>query len=299
MTRAAAAPPLAPAAVSAGSWQARLIDRFAARLEASDVVFGHGANNAADEAFRLVTDAADLGARRLERLLARRIEERVPVPYLTGVAWFAGMPFASRPGVMIPRSPIGEVLAQGARPWLAAPPRRVLDLCCGGGALGIVAARVFPTAGVDLVDADADALALARHNARRFGPRIAARVRVVASDLFTALGERRYDLVLCNPPYVPTAELDAAPPEFQHEPRRGLWGGPDGLAVWRRVVEDHADHLTASGVLVGEAGNVSRAFDERFPQLRAIWLDLPNAEPQADGGFGVFVSGGDFGRPVT
>ena len=272
-----------------------LIDEFAATLAGADVVFGHGMDNAADEAFRLVTGflcgrELDHGAEReLRRLLRRRIDDRVPTAHLVGEAWFHGLRLAVEPGVMIPRSPIAEVLADGVRPWLAAPPRRILDLCCGCGAIGIAAAHVFADARVDLVDDDAAALRVARDNARRAGAGVAARLDVIASDLFAGLGGRRYDLILCNPPYVPTAALNAAAAEFRNEPRHGLDGGADGLAVWRRIRAGMDAHLSAGGVLVGEVGNWARAFDAAFPELGAVWLELPGAEAQADGGFGVFV----------
>ena len=272
----------------ADDWRAAAVEKAAARLLHANVAFGHGTDNARDEAFRLVAHAGD--AAELEALLCRRIEQRVPLPYLTGAARFAGMRLAAGPGVVIPRSPIAEVLATGVRPWLAQTPRRVLDLCCGGGALGLAAARTFPQAMIDLAEVDAAALGLARANTARLGEAVARRVRVMRSDLFAALAGTRYDLILCNPPYVPTAELDAAPAEFHHEPRFGLDGGADGLAVWRRIVPQLDAHLTAAGVLVGEAGNIGQAFDRAFPELRAIWLDLADAEPQADGGYGVFVT---------
>lgn len=267
-----------------------MIGRVAAALAKADVVFGHGTDNARDEAYRLVTDLTAPSAPRLEALLAERIDHRVPAPYLTGAAWLGGMRFVVRRGVVIPRSPIAAALATGLRPWLARTPRLVLDLCCGSGAIGLVAAYTFPDAEIHLVDNDCNAIALARENAARVAGSNGNRVRVIQSDLFAALGGRRYDLVLCNPPYVPTAELDAAPPEFHHEPRLGLHGGPDGLAVWRRIVPQLDAHLTSGGVLVGEAGNIGEAFDRAFPQLGAVWLQLDASEPQADGGFGVFVS---------
>lgn len=239
---------------------------------------------------RLVADSGALAQPELQTLLAKRIHDRVPVPYLTGAAWLAGIRFVVRSGVVIPRSPIAQVLTGGLRPWLSQPPRRVLDLCCGSGALGLVAARVFASAEVDLVDVNPVAVAIAQENAASAGASISSRIRVIESDLFAALASERYDLVLCNPPYVPSAELDAAPPEFHHEPRRGLDGGADGLALWRRIVGQLDVHLRRGGVLLGEAGNVGEAFDRAFPELGAVWLDLDAAEPQADGGFGVFVS---------
>ena len=271
------------------SGEAVLIERVASALADADVAFGHGTDNPRDEAYRLVTDLHAPSAPRLDALLAKRIDDRVPVPYLTGTAWLGGLRFAVRRGVVIPRSPIAGALAAGLQPWLARAPRQVLDLCCGSGAIGLVAARAFPDAEVDLADNAPDAIAAAKENANRLAGS-GGRVRVIESDLFAALGGRRYDLVLCNPPYVPTAALDAAPPEFHHEPRLGLHGGPDGLAVWRRIVPQLDAHLTRAGVLVGEAGNIGAAFDRAFPQLGAVWLHLDAAEPQADGGFGVFVS---------
>ena len=270
--------------------QDALIEQAAAALASADVAFGHGTDNARDEAIRLVADSGALAQPELQTLLARRIHDRVPVPYLTGAAWLAGIRFAVRFGVVIPRSPIAQALTGGLHPWLSRPPRRVLDLCCGSGALGLVAARVFASAEVDLVDVNAVAVAIAQENAASAGASISNRIRVIESDLFAALDGERYDLVLCNPPYVPTAELDAAPPEFHHEPRHGLDGGADGLALWRRIVGQLDVHLGRGGVLLGEAGNVGEAFDRAFPELGAVWLELEAAEPQADGGFGVFVS---------
>ena len=269
---------------------AALVEQAATALAGAELAFGHGTNNAFDEAVRLVADSGARTKPALRALLAKRIDDRVPVPYLTGVAWLGGVRFAIRAGVVIPRSPLAQALTSGLRPWLAKPPRRVLDLCCGSGALGLVAAHMFPDAEVDLVDADATAIAVAKENAANVGAAIANRIRVIESDLFAALNGRRYDLILCNPPYVPTGELDAAPPEFHHEPRHGLDGGVDGLAVWRRIVPQLQAHLRRGGVLLGEAGNNGQAFDRAFPQLRAVWLDLNAAEPQAEGGFGVFVS---------
>lgn len=274
---------------------ADLIAQYARRLEEAEVVFGHGPGNAWDEAEWLVVGFLGgrtlTAARRneLDALLARRIEERLPVAHLTGQAWLGGLAFSVPPGVMIPRSPIAEVLEQGVRPWLAEAPCRVLDLCCGTGALGILAAHRFPAAIVDLVDDDPSALAAARRNVARHS-QLGPRLEVLRSDLFASLGERRYDLVIANPPYVPTAELEAVPAEFRHEPRHGLDGGPDGLATWHRLVAALDRHLTPNGALLGEVGNLAPEFDAAFPHLHAVWLDLVRAEPQADDHFGVFVA---------
>ncbi len=212
------------------------------------------------------------------------------MPYLTGEAWFGDLRLRIPAGVMIPRSPIAEVVARRVRPWLTVEPRGILDLCCGSGCIGIAAAHVFANATVDLVDDEPAAVAAARDNVRNTDRSVAARMEVIASDLFENLGGRRYDLVLCNPPYATTVELDAVPEEFRHEPRHGLDGGTDGLAVWRRIIAHVGAHLTPDGVLVGEAGNLSAAFDVAFPDVGAVWLDLEQAEPQEGGGFGVFVA---------
>lgn len=271
-----------------------VIRRFAARLRTADLAYGHGTDNADDEAYRLVVGglrgkALDAETyRELEGLLERRIGPRVPVPHLTGEAWLGGVRFRVPTGVMIPRSPIAHLLEAGVEPWLAAEPERILDLCCGTGALGILAARTFPDAHVDMVDDDAAAIETAVANVQRLG--VGERVDVVRSDLFEGLHGRRYDLIVCNPPYVPTAELDAAPAEFGHEPRHGLDGGEDGLAVWRRVVAGLDEFLDTDGVLLGETGNVSEAFDRAFPQLRAVWLHIEGAERQEGGDQGVFVA---------
>ena len=273
-----------------------LIERFAARLDAAGVAYGHGTDNARDEACRLVIGGlrgralTPVNRAELEALLEQRIADRVPVPYLTGETWLGGVRFDVPPGVMIPRSPIAAVLAAGVAPWLASRPDRVLDLCCGTGALGILAARAFPGARVDLADDDARAIGAAAINIERAG--IGDRAELVKSSLFDGLAGRRYDLIVCNPPYVPTAELAVAPAEFGHEPRHGLDGGTDGLAVWRRVVERLDDFLEPGGVLLGETGNVSAAFDAAFPHLRAVWLTVAGAERQAGGDFGVFVAAG-------
>lgn len=275
-----------------------LIATFAARLDAADVTFGHGTDNAWDDAWRLVTGAlrgrplTSVLKQELEALLERRINERIPVPYLTGEAWFGDLRLGISAGVMIPRSPIAEVVARRVRPWLTVEPNRILDLCCGSGCIGIAAAHVFPRAKVDLVDDDPIAIAAAEANVRNMDQAVATRMEVVASNLFENVPGRRYDLVLCNPPYVPTAELDSVPEEFRHEPRHGLDGGVDGLALWRRIIAHVGEHLAPDGVLVGEVGNLATSFDETFPDVGAVWVDLDQAEPQAGGGFGVFVADG-------
>ncbi len=265
-------------------------------FNAAAVSFGHGTDNAWDEARWLVLGAlhlpfdspdwvldARLGAeerRRLGGLLARRIGERVPTAYLLGEAWFAGLRFRVTPAVLIPRSPIAELIAQGCEPWLDGhEPRRILDLCCGSGCIGIAAALAWPDAEVLLADVSPEALEVARANVERHG--VGARVRVLASDLYGALADERFDLILCNPPYVDAADMAALAAEYRHEPQLGLAAGADGLDLARRILADAPRHLDGNGLLVLEVGNSAEALERAYPGLAFVWPDL------ADGGHGV------------
>lgn len=259
-------------------------------FNAAGVAFGHGTDNAWDEARWLVLGAlhlpfdspdwvleARLGAAErahLAALLARRVGERMPVAYLLGEAWFAGLRFRVDPSVLIPRSPLAELIATRCEPWIDAQvePRRILDLCCGGGCIGIAAALAWPGAEVVLGDISPAALALARENVALHG--VAERVRVVESDLFAALGDEVFDLILTNPPYVDAADMDALPAEFRHEPRLGLAAGADGLDIARRILAEAADHLEPEGLLVLEVGNSADALERAFPQLPFLWPDF-------------------------
>lgn len=269
---------------------------FASDLEAADIAFGHGAANAQAEAEHLVFGYRDAhgwspaAPAALRALLERRIRERVPVAHLTGRAWFAERWFVVSPGVMIPRSPLQELILDRFRPWLRRTPDRILDLCCGCGALGIAAALEFPEASLTLVDVDPAALACARVNVARFGLETRAEIR--ASDLFEALGGRRYDLVIANPPYVPAGEIPHLPPEYGSEPSGGLASGPDGLEGWRRVLAGLGAWLEPHGLLAGEVGNTAAALAEAFPELPFTWPELVNAPRLANGDFGVFVLDG-------
>ena len=273
---------------------AQLIEAFAERLAAAgNLAFGHGAADAKAEAALLVLgylDAHPTAAEApdaLESLLRRRIEARIPAAYLTGRAWFGGRWFEVVPGVMIPRSPLQEMIGDGLSPWLKRPPTSILDLCCGSGALGIAAALRFPGAHVALTDIDPTAVACARRNIDRFG--LAGRVEAHAGSLFDALPRHRYDLILANPPYVGTAELEGLPLEHRHEPRLGLAAGADGLDCWRSVLAGVGNWLADDGLLAGEIGNAASALRDAYPCLAFIWPELENAERLADGTFGVFV----------
>jgi ribosomal protein L3 glutamine methyltransferase len=276
----------------------RLIARSAARLRRARVCFGHGTDNARAEAAAIIQHvlsrdpqrAARLhphtlgraAVRRVEQLITRRIEERIPAAYLTGVAWFAGLPFEVDPRVLIPRSPLAEVIERGFAPWIhPAQVRRVLDIGTGSGCIAIACARYLPAARIDAVDISSEALEVARANLRRH--RLTRRVRLVKSDHFSALGRATYDIIVANPPYVGDVELAGLPAEYRHEPRIALTGGADGLDSVRVILRGAARRLRPRGLLIVEVGNTERAVRRRWPRLPFVWLQF------ARGGGGVFV----------
>jgi ribosomal protein L3 glutamine methyltransferase len=275
-----------------------LIARGAARLARARVYFGHGTDNAWDEAAALVLHALRLpsagGAalyrrrvaaraqRRAGELLARRISERIPAAYLTGVSWFAGVPFAVDRRVLVPRSPIAELIERRFAPWIdAAHVRRVLDVGTGSGCIAIACALAFPGARVDALDISAAALEVARLNVRRH--RLARRVRLLQSDHFRALGTATYDIIVANPPYVGAAELRGLPPEYRHEPRIALAAGRSGLDSVRVILREAAAYLRPRGLLIVEVGNTARAVRRAYPRLPFVWLEFQR------GGGGVFL----------
>ena len=267
-------------------------------LAGSEAYFGHGTDNPWDEAVQLVLSVADLPldaddgvlphpllsgqVAQLEGLLQRRIEDRIPLPYLLGRAWFAGLEFHCDTRAIIPRSPIAELIRNDFKPWYAGPPPgRILDLCCGGGSIGLAAAHYLPEVEVDLADLDAEALNLARENVKKFT--LENRVGVVHSNLFQALGDKRYDIILSNPPYVDSGDLESMPAEYHHEPALALGSGPDGLALTRIILAQAAQHLTPEGLLVVEVGNSWPALEEAYPLVPFTWLEFEH------GGHGVFA----------
>lgn len=278
------------AAVAARLHTLRDLVRFgASAFNEAGLHFGHGTDNALDEALALALHAlrldhtlapayldsrlteAEIG--RIHALYARRITERLPVPYLTQEAWFAGLPFYVDERVVIPRSPIAELLERRVEPWIDPErARRVLDLCCGSGCIGIAAAYVFPDAEVDLVDCDPGALEVAAQNVREHG--VADRVRTVESDLFAGLAGRRYDLILSNPPYVAAASYATLPPEYRHEPETGLESGPEGLDHPLAILAGAAEHLNPGGVLALEVGESRNALEQTLPGLNLVWVEL-------------------------
>jgi ribosomal protein L3 glutamine methyltransferase len=294
MRRLSHTPPAAVPAETVGE----AIERCARALERSRVHFGHGTDNARDEAAELVfyvarIDHADgSGAygrpltarrrRRIDALLQRRIEDRVPLAYLTRRAFFAGLELYVDERVLVPRSPVAELVAQRFAPWAPARRvRRILDLGTGSGAIALACARAFPRARVDAVDISPAALQVCRRNVRRLG--LGERVAPLRSDHFSAVGGRRYDIIVSNPPYVGRAEMRGLPREYGHEPRLGLAAGADGLDSVRAILSSAREHLQDDGILVVEVGNTERALLRAFPRLPFAWPDM------AMGGGGVFV----------
>lgn len=270
----------------------------ASRFSAAGLHFGHGTDNSIDEALVLVRHALHLGhdlppefyAARLSEpekravleLFERRIVERVPVPYLTGEAWFAGLPFFVDRRVLIPRSPFAELIDAGFAPWLEADRvGRVLDLCTGSGCIAVACAFEFPAAMVDAVELSAEALEVARSNVERHG--VEDQVTLLEGDLWAPVAGRTYDLVVSNPPYVSDAEMETLPAEFEHEPSLGLRSGANGLEIVARILEGARAHLQPGGVLVVEVGNSADAVAATWPELPFTWLEFSR------GGSGVFL----------
>ena len=276
----------------------RLIERGARRLARARVFFGHGTDNAFDESAALVLHALELphdagpalyrrrvsaaAAARTAALLTRRIRERMPAAYLTGVSGFAGLRFRVDPRVLIPRSPIAELIERRFAPWIEPQRvRRVLDLGTGSGCIAIACARALPRARVDAVDVSVEALGVARENVRLH--RLARRVRLIESDHFRALMGSTYDIIVTNPPYVGARELKSLPPEYRHEPRVALSAGRTGLDSVRVILREAARHLRPRGLLVVEVGNSERALRRALPRLPFVWLQFER------GGGGVFL----------
>jgi ribosomal protein L3 glutamine methyltransferase len=264
------------------------------RFVAARLSYGHGTANARDEAAWLVLHALDLpldalaphldrrvtsGERaRIEALVAARIRTRKPAAYLTHEAWLGEHRFYVDERVLVPRSFIAELLRDDLRPWIA-PDRRVrraLDLCTGSGCLAVLTALSFPDARIDAADLSTDALEVARINVANH--RLSNRVKLVASDLFSVLGRRRYDLIVSNPPYVREAVMRTLPAEYRREPRIALAGGSDGLDFVRRIVAEAPPHLRAGGLLVVEVGHNRRRVERAFPSLPFVWAETSGGD---------------------
>ena len=277
---------------------AQLLRRAVTRLQRARLHYGHGTAEPVDDAAALLAHARGLrrpledrdlslpvslrAQQRFETLLQRRITERMPVVYLTRRCWYAGLPMYVDQRVLVPRSPIAELVVRQFAPWVdPAGVRRIVDLGTGSGCIALACAVAFPAARVDAVDISADALAVARINRKALG--LTRRVRLVKSDFFRGLAGRRYDIIVSNPPYVGTTEFNSLPAEYGHEPDGALLSGRDGMDAVRVLLREAARHLTPHGVLVVEVGNTERRVQRTFAQLPFLWLSFEN------GGGGVFL----------
>jgi len=264
----------------------------------ADIYYGHGTDNAWDESVALVLYGLGISDKGSQELLQKRLadsaiknvidlfhtrtRERIPAPYLTRQAWFCGESYYVDQRVVIPRSPIAELIEAGFSPWLdSLPVLRILDLCCGSGCIGIAAAKVFPQSRVDLVDVSADALEVAAINIERHG--LGSRVRCLRSDLFESLGHASYDLIVSNPPYVDAADLASMPREYEYEPGLALAAGADGLDLVTRILHQAGAYLSKAGLLVVEVGNSEQALVQGYPDMPFTWAEFDR------GGHGVFI----------
>jgi ribosomal protein L3 glutamine methyltransferase len=251
------------------------------------LAYGHGTTNAWDEAVWLVLHTLRLPFDRLTPLLDRkvptaaqqrtwnlvdqRIRQRTPVAYLTREAWLDDYRFYVDPRVLVPRSFIAELLRNELAPWIARPERikKVLDLGTGSGCLAVLLAKTFPRAQIDAVDISRPALAVARRNLAAY--RLQQRVRLLRSDMFSAVKEKRYDLIVSNPPYVSASAMRALPREYRHEPTLALAGGRDGFDLVRVILQEAARHLTPDGMLVVEIGHRRKRLEAKFPHTPFAW----------------------------
>ena len=268
------------------------------QFNAAGLFYGHGTDNAWDEAVQLILPSLhlppyiseEIRTSRLTRserqqladLVARRVDERIPAAYLTNKAWFCGLEFYVDERVIVPRSPIGELIGKRFAPWLSHEPRRVMDLCTGSGCIAIALAQAFPEAEVDAIDISPDALDVTQINIEMYG--LEEQVIPMASDLMDDLPVGlTYDLIVSNPPYVDAEDMFDLPEEFRHEPELALAAGDDGLILAKRILATAAERLSEEGVLVVEVGNSYVHLQQQFPDVPFTWVEFEQ------GGHGVFV----------
>jgi len=281
-----------------------IVQKCAQQFIQAKLYFGHGTSNAEDEALALALYA--LGQYEIEtyekhlpklldqpltnaqqqailQLVERRIMERLPLPYITHKTWFAGLPFYVDERVIVPRSPIAELISSNFSPWLQHKTSlRIMDMCTGSGCIAIACAKTFPDARIDAVDISAEALEVAKINVHSH--QVTHQVQLIQSDLFCKIpAEHQYDLIIVNPPYVDAAEMASLPKEYKHEPDLALAAGEDGLDLVRILLKEVQSYLKPKGVLVVEVGDSETAMKKAFPHLPLYWLDFKY------GGSGVFV----------
>jgi len=272
------------------------IETAEAALIEAQVYFGHGTDNAWDEAVFLVLGACGMPLDtqkdalqkaltneqllRVQDWLGRRIQQRLPLPYLLGETWFADIPFKVSQDVIIPRSPMAELIVRHFSPFVKTSPKTALDLCCGSGCIGIAMALHMDIPHVDMVDIDPAALLLSQHNIDKHD--LGDQVRVFDSNLFSGVPAQHYDLIVSNPPYVDAKDYDDMPVEFSHEPKLALVSGDDGLDLTAAMLAKAADWLSEQGLIVIEVGNSEVALQNALPEVPFMWLDLNS------GGNGIF-----------
>jgi len=268
--------------------------RFAmTSFAAFGVHFGHGTDNAYDEAAYLILQALQLPAdldsswldarlcrgerQHLAELVRQRCVERIPTAYLVNRAWFAGLEFKADARALVPRSPLAELIQQGFAPWVETERvQHILDLCTGGGSIALACAHYFPEAVVDATDLSADALTLAHEN--RAALHLDAQVELLQGDLFAPVHGRRYDIIVSNPPYVDATDMRELPAEYLHEPRMALAAGEDGLDIVRRILRETAGYLEPQGVLIVEVGNSESHVQATWPDVPFTWLHFEHSE---------------------
>lgn len=270
--------------------------RFAmTEFQKANVYFGHGTDNALDEAVYLVLHALNLPLdcpsylfdslltlhekKEIFKLLQKRLKTRKPMPYLTHESYFMGLPFYVDERVLIPRSPVAELIEKSFYPWIAQNEvNRILDLCTGSGCIAIACAQMFPEAEVFASDISQDALAVAKINVEKY--HLSHQLKLIKSDLFAKMPAQKFDIIISNPPYVDKEDMAHLPPEYHHEPKLALEAGKDGLNLVRKILKTAKNYLSPHGVLIVEVGNSKAALIAQFPKLPFHWLEFEKGESE-------------------
>lgn len=270
------------------------------KFSEAGLFYGHGNEDAFNEAMQLILHSLNLPAtefpelfidcrvtsqekQHIIELVQKRIEQRIPVPYLTNEAWFAELPFYVDDRVLIPRSPFAELIAEDFSPWLIEPEsvKNILDLCTGSACIAIACAYAFPDANVDAIDISKDAIDVANINIEKH--QLAKQVNAIQSDLWQHCPDKKYDLIVSNPPYVGNAEMQTLPDEYRHEPELALEAEDNGLAIVENILLQASNYLTANGIIIIEVGNSDEAVVEKWPDIAFTWLEFEH------GGHGLFL----------